>query len=321
MLSAVSMAWRTMSSTATKSTTEPAFMPLAAVWAKPRMRTPWLRRSNTSCGACGSSRAIRQAILLVPISRPATIAARRGETGFILGVRPKRSTVMRRLPRPSFRDSPKGWARNPDASSAQSSGFRVRCFAAPQNDRKEIAQAASCLAALFLLLALFGGLERGVASRRGDIGLADRDAVGQPQIDGGDIARQQLLVAIEIDQSAQRLLGLAFRQQHLDAVFKMQVPAPFGDQHRGFDRLRDRRIALEQPEEILRLMLGAATDHQRQRGETLRHEGFQHGAVGGDQINAAFLLPERESLAFLDLDAQPVGIKLEYGGVRDPRIC
>ena len=170
------------------------------------------------------------------------------------------------------------------------------------------------------LLVLFGRLERGVARRGGGIGLADGDAVGQPQIDGDDVARQQLLVAVEIDQSAQRLLGLAFRQQHLDAVFQMQVPAPFGDQHRGFDRLRDRRIALEQREEILRLMLGAVADHQRQRGETLRHEGFQHGAVGGDQINAAVLLPEREGLALLDLDAQPVGIKLEHGGVRDPRI-
>ena len=48
--------------------------------------------------ASGASRAIMQAIVLVPISRPATTAARRGETGFIFGVRPKRSTVMRRFP-------------------------------------------------------------------------------------------------------------------------------------------------------------------------------------------------------------------------------
>ena len=34
MLSAMSMAWRTISSASTRSTTEPAFMPLAAVWAK-----------------------------------------------------------------------------------------------------------------------------------------------------------------------------------------------------------------------------------------------------------------------------------------------
>ena len=49
---------------------------------------PWLRRRSTSCGACGFSRAIRQTILLVPISSAATIAERRGDTGFIFGVRP-----------------------------------------------------------------------------------------------------------------------------------------------------------------------------------------------------------------------------------------
>src|ERR1700693_1231533 len=53
MLSAMSMAWRAISSASTRSTTEPAFMPLAAVWAKPRMRTPWLRRRSTSCGGRG----------------------------------------------------------------------------------------------------------------------------------------------------------------------------------------------------------------------------------------------------------------------------
>ena len=62
----------------------------------------------------------------------------------------------------------------------------------------------------------------------------------------------------------------------------MQVPAPLGDQHRGLDRLRDRRIALEQVEKILRRMFGAIADHPRQRGEALRHVGFQHGAVGCD---------------------------------------
>ncbi len=97
-LSAMSMAWLTISSASTRSTTEPAFMPLAAVWAKPMTRTPWLRRRSTSCGVCGSSRAIMQTTLLVPMSRPATTTARRGDTGFILGVRLKRSTVMPRLP-------------------------------------------------------------------------------------------------------------------------------------------------------------------------------------------------------------------------------
>ena len=114
--------------------------------------TPWLRRRSTSCGACGSSRAIRQTILLVPTSRAATTAERRGDTGFIFGVRPKRSTVMPRLP---------------------------------------------CLSSWLLV----GGLERLVARRGGGVRQPHGDAVGQPQIDGGDVARQQLLVAVELDQS------------------------------------------------------------------------------------------------------------------------
>jgi hypothetical protein len=38
---------------------------------------------------------------------------------------------------PSFRDGPQGRTRNPDASTEQGSGFRVRGLApAPRNDRK-----------------------------------------------------------------------------------------------------------------------------------------------------------------------------------------
>ena len=68
------------------------------VWPKPTTSTVWLRRRSTSCGACGLSRAIRQAILLVPTSSAATSAERFGDTGFALGVRPNWRTVMRALP-------------------------------------------------------------------------------------------------------------------------------------------------------------------------------------------------------------------------------
>ena len=67
-------------------------------------------------------------------------------------------------------------------------------------------------------------------------------------------------------------------------------------------------------------MLGALADHQRQRGKALRHVRLEHGAVGGDQRDAAVLLPEREGLALLDVDVQAAGIKLEHGRVGDPRI-
>ena len=101
----------------------------------------------------------------------------------------------------------------------------------------------------------------------------------------------------------------------------MQIPAPVGDQNRGLDRFGDRRIALEQVDNVLRRVFCAATDYDRQRHEALRHIGFQHGAVGGDHIDAAVLLPEREGPALLDLDAQAVGIKLEHRGLRDPRVA
>ena len=58
---------------------------------------PWLRRRNVSCGDCGLSRAIRQTILLVPMSSTATIAERRGDTGFIFGVSPS-WRLIHRLP-------------------------------------------------------------------------------------------------------------------------------------------------------------------------------------------------------------------------------
>ena len=48
----------------------------------------WVRPRSTSCGGAARSRAIRQAILLVPTSSTATSAERFGASGFIFGVRP-----------------------------------------------------------------------------------------------------------------------------------------------------------------------------------------------------------------------------------------
>ena len=88
MRSALSTAWRIASSACARLTTPPAFMPRAPVWPKPTTSTAWLRRVKTCCGGCGRRRAIRQATLLEPISSAATSALRRGEIGFIFGVRP-----------------------------------------------------------------------------------------------------------------------------------------------------------------------------------------------------------------------------------------
>ena len=73
-------------------------------------------------------------------------------------------------------------------------------------------------------------------------------------------------------------------------------------------------------EEIVGLPLGAASDHERQAEIAVVDEGFEDGAVGGDDADAAVLLPQREGLPLGDRDLQPVGIKLEHGRVGDPRI-
>ena len=86
--SAASTAWRMASSAWARLTTLPAFMPRALVWPKPTTSMAWLRRVRTCCGSCGRSRAIMQTTLLDPTSSAATSALRRGEIGFIFGVKP-----------------------------------------------------------------------------------------------------------------------------------------------------------------------------------------------------------------------------------------
>ena len=98
MRSAASSAWWTASSAATKSITVPAFMPRAWVCASPSTSIAWLRRRSTSCGERGVSRPIKQTILLVPISSAHATVERRGDSGFIFGVSPSWSELMRRLP-------------------------------------------------------------------------------------------------------------------------------------------------------------------------------------------------------------------------------
>ena len=49
-------------------------------------------------------------------------------------------------------------------------------------------------------------------------------------------------------------------------------------------------------------------------------ERLEHRAVGGDDADAAVLLPERKSLPLGDRDLQAVGIELEHRRIGDPRI-
>src|SRR6202008_5137241 len=79
----------------------------------------------------------------------------------------------------------------------------------------------SCAASLLLLR-----LQRLLARRRGSVRLAHCDAIGHAQVDERDVARQQLLVAIERDQAVERLRHAVLRQLDVDAVLEPQIPAP-----------------------------------------------------------------------------------------------
>ena len=79
-------------------------------------------------------------------------------------------------------------------------------------------------------------------------------------------------------------------------------------------------IAIDDGEEILGLQLGAAPDDQRQTAIAVFDKRLEYGAVGGNDADAAVLLPQRESLPLGDGDLQPIGIELEDGRIGDPRI-
>ena len=86
MRSASATAWRTACSHSARSTTAPAFTPRDWIWLYPINSTAWVRPRKASLGGHGFSRAIMQAILLVPISRDATSAVRFCGIGRVFGV-------------------------------------------------------------------------------------------------------------------------------------------------------------------------------------------------------------------------------------------
>src|SRR5690242_6322701 len=71
-------------------------------------------------------------------------------------------------------------------------------------------------------------LERLLALGGGGIGEPHRDAVGQPQVDRDDVAREELLVAIERRQPVERGGDIELRQADVHAVLEPQVPAALG---------------------------------------------------------------------------------------------
>ena len=118
------------------------------------------------------------------------------------------------------------------------------------------------------------------------------------------------------------LLDVGFRQPHVEAVLAAAGSSAArrpGSTARTCSRIVG--IAIEQREEVLGARLGAAADHQRQPHQRAASTiGLEHGAVVGDDGDAAVLLPEREGLALGDGDLQLAGIELEHGRVGDPGI-
>src|SRR5207249_9282705 len=127
------------------------------------------------------------------------------------------------------------------------------------------------------------------------------------------------LVAIERNEPVEGGRHVGFRQADIEIVPELQVPAPLGDEHAAADLLAERRIAIEQGEKIPGLGLGAASDHEREGGESRIARRADHGAVGGDQAELAGELPERKRLAFPYPDLEPVREELADRSVRDPR--
>src|ERR1043166_9910165 len=93
--------------------------------------------------------------------------------------------------------------RSPDGAKRNAGGSVPDCGAARiyPGYKSRRGERRSCAASLLRFLRL----ERLRARRRGGVGLAHRDAIGQAQVDQRDVARQKLLVAIERDQAVERL--------------------------------------------------------------------------------------------------------------------
>ena len=113
---------------------------------------------------------------------------------------------------------------------------------------------------------------------------------------------------------------VGFGQADVEAVAQPQIPAPLGDQDRSPHLVAQIRIALEQRQDLLGARRRAHAHHQRQAQQAGIDVGLEHGPVAGDHRDAAVLLPQREGLALLDADLQPIGIELEDRGIRDPGI-
>ena len=129
-----------------------------------------------------------------------------------------------------------------------------------------------------------------------------------------------LLSLVELDQRVERMRRCRLRQADVDAVLEHDVPPPFGDQHGGVQLVADRRILVEQRQEILGPGSAPTPTTSGRLVNGCAGEGLDHGAVVGNHLDLAVTLPQREGVAFGDRDVQPARIKLEHGGVGDPGI-
>ena len=109
-----------------------------------------------------------------------------------------------------------------------------------------------------------------------------------------DIAREQLLLGVELDELRERLAHALLRQLDGHAVVEMQVPAAAGDEHRGVHLRGDLGLRQQIGEEGLRRFVGAAADHEGQLGEARFVERHDRYAVPVDDEDLAVALPKRD---------------------------
>ena len=146
----------------------------------------------------------------------------------------------------------------------------------------------------------------------------DDQAIGEAHVDGGDVARQKPVVMVHPDQIGDRLILAILGKLDRDAVFQLQVPAPFADADIAFDPRGQLRIFLDLGQEIRRLGRRAGADDQRQQRLLAARERRDHGAGPLDDGKLGALLPERERLALLDAHLQRMRIDLAHRRNLDP---
>src|ERR1041385_3936805 len=212
-------------------------------WAtKPRRRAGYSHRMRSSAGSLrpkpSSTKDMQRACL------PCWITSWRRATMNLMATKP---TAQRR--RGPCRSSSKagGTPRTRRRDAYPHRGQQDQTGRAPNvPSRSGEGRAARSRVAAFLLGCLLEGFLAFLGRR---VREAHGNPVREPEIDRRNVAREQALLAVEARECRKRLLDVAVRQPHVDAVLQPQVPAPLADQDRGAHPVAERRILVEHGEE------------------------------------------------------------------------